>query len=98
MEQIKITFLGTSNAIPTKKRNHTAILLTYKNENILIDCGEGTQRQFKIAEISPAKLTKILITHWHGDHTLGLSGLFQTLAMSDYSKKLEIYGPKNTNY
>lgn len=98
MESIKITFLGTGNAIPTKKRNHTAILLNYKNENILIDCGEGTQRQFKLAEISPSKLTKILITHWHGDHVLGLPGLFQTLAMSDYQKTLEIYGPKNTSY
>ncbi len=96
MEQIKITFLGTSNAIPTKKRNHTSILLNYKNESILVDCGEGTQRQFKIAEISPSKLTRILITHWHGDHVLGLPGLFQTLAMSDYKKTLKIYGPKGT--
>src|SRR3989344_5359819 len=98
MEKIKITFLGTGNAVPTKKRNHTAILLTYKNENILVDCGEGTQRQFKIAEISPSKITKIFITHWHGDHILGLPGLFQTLAMNDYNKTLEIYGPKGTDH
>src|SRR3990167_8815127 len=96
MEKIKITFLGTGNAIPTKKRNHTAILLTYKNENILIDCGEGTQRQFRIAELSPAKITKILITHWHGDHILGLPGLFETLAMTKYGKTLSIYGPVGT--
>ncbi len=98
MEKIKITFLGTSSSIPTKKRNHTAILLTYKSENILIDCGEGTQRQFKIAEVSPNKITKILLTHWHGDHVLGLPGLFQTLNMNDYSRALEIYGPKNTQH
>lgn len=96
MEKIKITFLGTGNAIPTKQRNHTAILVEYKNEHILIDCGEGTQRQFKYADISPAKLTKILITHWHGDHILGLPGLFQTLAMNDYQKTLYIYGPHST--
>lgn len=96
MEPIKVTFLGTGNAVPTKKRNHSAILLSYKNENILIDCGEGTQRQFRVAEISPAKLTRILITHWHGDHILGLPGLFQTLAMTDYQKILQIYGPKGT--
>ncbi len=98
MEKIKITFLGTANAVPTQKRNHTSILLTYKDENILIDCGEGTQRQFRYAELSPSKLTKILITHWHGDHILGLPGLFQTLAMSDYQKALQLYGPNNTSY
>ena len=96
MEKIKITFLGTSDSIPTKERNHTSILLSYKNENILIDCGEGTQRQFKKANLNPCKLTKILITHWHGDHILGLPGLLQTLAMQGYNKTLKIYGPKNT--
>lgn len=96
MEQIKLSFLGTGDAIPTKKRNHTAILVSFANESMLIDCGEGTQRQFKIAEISPTKLTRILITHWHGDHMLGLPGLFQTLAMSNYQKTLKIYGPRGT--
>ena len=96
MENITITFLGTGNAIPTKKHSHTAILLNYKNENILIDCGEGTQRQFRIAGISPAKLTKILITHKHGDHIFGLPGLFQTLALTGYGKTLEIFGPRGT--
>jgi ribonuclease Z len=98
MEKIKLTFLGTSNAIPTASRNHTAIHLSFKNENILIDCGEGTQRQFRIAKLSPAKLTKILITHWHGDHILGLPGLFQTLAMSNFQKTLHLYGPKGTKH
>ncbi|MFH1802321.1 MAG: ribonuclease Z [archaeon] len=96
MENITLTFLGTGNAVPTPKRNHTAMLLTYKNENILIDCGEGTQRQFKIAHLSPSKLTKLLITHQHGDHVLGIPGLFQTLHMNDYQKTLEVYGPRGT--
>ena len=96
MNKINITFLGTSGAIPTKKRNHTAILARFASENILIDCGEGTQRQFKMQGISPTKLTRILITHWHGDHILGLPGLFQTLALSGYQKTLEIYGPRGT--
>ena len=99
MDKVKITFLGTGDSIPTKTRNHSSILLSYKEENILIDCGEGTQRQFRIASLNPCKLTTILITHWHGDHTLGLPGLLQTLAMGNYQKKLKIYGPKGTkNY
>ena len=93
---MKIKFLGTSSMVPTKDRNHTSILLTYNAENILIDCGEGTQRQLKIASINPCKITKILLTHIHGDHTLGLPGLIQTLGANNYQKTLEIYGPKNT--
>jgi len=93
---VKITFLGTADAIPSEKRNHTAILLTYQGENILVDCGEGTQRQMRKAGINPCKLTRVLITHWHGDHVLGISGLLQTLALSGYNKTLSIYGPRGT--
>jgi len=93
---ISITFLGTSQAIPTAKRNHTAIYLQYKDENILVDCGEGTQRQFRKARLNPCKLTRILITHWHGDHILGLAGLLQTLLLNGYNKTLYVYGPRGT--
>jgi ribonuclease Z len=93
---MKLTFLGTSDWIPTAKRNHTAILLSYDGENILVDCGEGTQRQFRKAGISPTKVTKLLITHWHGDHVLGIPGLLQSLALQGYRKTLYIYGPKGT--
>lgn len=94
--KIPLTFLGTSQAIPTSRRNHTSLLLQYKNENILIDCGEGTQRQFRKAKLNPCKITRLLITHWHGDHILGIPGLFQTLALNSYNKTLYIYGPKGT--
>jgi ribonuclease Z len=93
---MEITFLGTASHMPTAKRNHTGILVTLSAENILIDCGEGIQRQFRIANLNPCKLTHLLITHWHGDHTLGIAGLLQTLAMSEYQKKLKIFGPKGT--
>ena len=93
-EKIKITFLGTGGMIPTEKRNHPAFLLAYKSENILIDCGEGAQVQFRKAKLNPCKITRILITHWHGDHTFGLPGLLRTLSTSGYSKKLFIYGPR----
>jgi len=93
---MEVTILGTSEATPTAKRNQLAMLLKYKNENILFDCGEGTQRQFKIAKLSPLKITRILLSHWHGDHVLGLPGLLQTLALNNYSKTLKIYGPRGT--
>lgn len=96
MENIKIVFLGTSQAIPTEKRNHTSIFISYKSENILVDCGEGTQRQIRKAHINPCKITKLLITHWHGDHVLGIPGLLQTLASNNYSKELKVYGPIGT--
>ena len=92
----EIIFLGTSSMVPTKERNQSALLINYNTHGILVDCGEGTQRQLKMANIPLTKITKILITHWHGDHTLGLPGLIQSLGASEYSKKLEIYGPKGT--
>lgn len=95
-EKIKINFLGTGSAVPTSRRNHPAVLLTYKDENILIDCGEGTQRQFRKAQLNPCKLTKILITHWHADHVLGIPGLLQTLMLNRYNKTLKVYGPQGT--
>jgi len=93
-EKIQITFLGTSDAVPSIERNHTSILLRYKDENILVDCGEGTQRQFKRAGLSIMKITRILITHFHGDHIFGLPGLLQSLSGQEHKKILYIYGPK----
>lgn len=92
--KIKLTFLGTSAQIPTAKRNHSGILLSYNEENILIDCGEGTQRQFRKARLNPCKITRILITHKHGDHIFGLPGLLSTLNFSEYKKTLYIYCPR----
>ncbi|MBN4049118.1 ribonuclease Z [archaeon AH-315-M20] len=93
---MQIIFLGTSSMIPTKERNHSSILISYNSENVLVDCGEGTQRQLKIAGIKLTKITKILISHWHGDHVLGLSGLIQSMSASDYNRTLKIYGPLGT--
>jgi len=93
---MQLVFLGTSAMVPTKERNHPAILLSYGAEDILIDCGEGTQRQLKIAGISPSKISTILISHWHGDHVLGIPGLVQTLAANEYEGTLRIYGPEGT--
>ena len=93
---MEIIFLGTSSMVPTKARNHCAQLVFHKGKGILVDCGEGTQRQLKLAKIRPCRISKILITHWHGDHVLGLPGLIQTLGQEEYQGTLDIYGPKGS--
>lgn len=93
---IEITFLGTTCMVPTKERNHAALFISFRDEGLLVDCGEGTQRQLKIAGIKLTKITKLLITHWHGDHVLGIPGLLQSMSASDYDRTLEIYGPEGT--
>lgn len=93
---IDLMFLGTTCMVPTKERNHPGLFLSYREEGLLFDCGEGIQRQFKAAGLKLTKLTKILISHWHGDHVLGLPGIIQSLGASDYSGCLDIYGPKGT--
>ncbi len=93
---MKIVFLGTTSMIPTKERNHSAILLRYRNENILIDCGEGTQRQLRICGFQPPRLTRILLTHWHGDHFFGLPGIIDNLARHNFAGTLYVHGPKGT--
>lgn len=93
---MEIVFLGTASMVPTKERNPSSIFISYDTEGILVDCGEGTQRQMKNANIKLTKITKILITHWHGDHVLGLSGLIMSLGASDYDKTLQIFGPEGT--
>lgn len=93
---MELTFLGTAAMVPTKDRNPSSVFLTYKTDGLLFDCGEGTQRQMKIAGIPLTKITKILISHWHGDHVLGLPGLLQSLGASEYQGTLEIYGPSGS--
>ena len=91
---MEIIFLGTSSAVPTLERNHPSIALRAFAEVMLFDCGEGTQRQLIEAKISPMKITKIFISHFHGDHILGLGGLIQSLGFRGREKDLDIYGPK----
>ncbi len=93
---MEITFLGTSAMVPTKERNQSSFLLEYKGRGILFDVGEGTQRQLRIIGKSPSKVNIILISHWHGDHSLGLIGLLQTLSSQNIEHKITIIGPENT--
>lgn len=91
---MEITFLGTASAVHSYTRSHSSIALKAFGENILFDCGEGTQRQLIYAQISPMKISKIFITHYHGDHILGIPGLLQSMNFRGRENKLEIYGPR----
>ena len=94
MTQMKIIFLGTSGSWPTVKRNVTSIALKRASEILLFDCGEGTQRQFQRSKLSYMQISKVFVTHFHGDHFLGLPGLIQTMQLNDRKKPLHVYGPK----
>ncbi|WP_299525036.1 ribonuclease Z [uncultured Methanobrevibacter sp.] len=91
---MEITFLGTSSAVHTYTRNHPGIILKAFGEVMLFDCGESIQKQLIYAKISPMKISKIFISHYHGDHILGLPGLLQSLNFRGREKPLKIYGPK----
>ena len=95
---MKLIFFGTGTAFPTPERNHSGTYIDIGPEALLFDCGEGTQRQMAAAKISPAKIQKIFITHWHGDHVLGLAGLLQSMQMSNRPHELHIYGPEETRH
>ncbi len=89
----ELVVLGTSSQVPTRYRNHNGYLLRWDEEGILFDPGEGTQRQMIFAEVTATSVTKILITHFHGDHCLGLAGMCQRLSLDRVPHPVEIYFP-----
>lgn len=94
---MEIIFLGTSSAVHSKERNHPSIALKAFGDVMLFDCGEGAQRQMLHTKVSPMKISKIFISHFHGDHILGLPGLLQSLGLQDRKEKMTIYGPRGLN-
>jgi len=95
LTKLTVTFLGTSSAAPTRGRGLPGVAIQREGSVILLDCGEGIQRQFLSQRIGLNKETSILITHLHGDHVTGLLGLLQTMSMAQRTKPLEIVGPSN---
>ena len=91
---MEITFLGTSSAVHSNTRNHPSIAIKAFGETILFDCGEACQKQMITSNISPMKISKIFLTHFHGDHILGLPGLLQSMSLNGRDSELTIYGPK----
>lgn len=82
MSARELVVLGSASQAPTRHRNHNGYFLRWDTEGILFDPGEGTQRQFTLADVSPAHVTRICITHLHGDHCLGLPGMILRVANS----------------
>ena len=91
---LEVTFLGTAGSFPTADRNLSAVAVRRKGDLILLDCGEGTQQRISKAKIGLRPKMKILVTHLHGDHILGIPGILQTLSLFDRVSPLEIYGPE----
>jgi ribonuclease Z len=88
----ELVFLGTSASAPSVRRGLTASIVLHKEYRFLIDCGEGTQRQLLKSGLGFKRLDKILLTHGHLDHILGLGGLVSTFSRWETIEKLEIYG------
>jgi ribonuclease Z len=93
---MQITFLGTAGSWPTKERNASAIALDMEKELLLLDCGEGTQRQFFQSSSSFMRVRRIFLTHYHGDHFLGLPGLIQSMCLNNRTEPLDLYGPSDS--
>jgi len=83
MASRELYVLGTASQIPTRHRNHNGFFLRWDKEGILFDPGEGTQRQLTLAGLSASAITRICITHFHGDHCLGLPGVIQRLSLEN---------------
>ncbi|MDX9991367.1 MAG: ribonuclease Z [Anaerolineales bacterium] len=92
----EILFLGTSASAPSARRGLSALIVKHNEHRFLIDCGEGTQRQILQSGIGFKQLNRILLTHGHLDHILGLGGLMSTFMRWESIEELQIFGGKST--
>ena len=91
-----LTFLGTSASVPSAERNHPGLLVEAGSHRILVDCGEGTQRQLLRSGAGFRRLNRILLTHGHFDHVLGIPGLLSTLRLRQSSQPMTIHASPGT--
>ncbi len=93
MSTRELVVLGTASQVPTRARNHNAYLLLWDGEGLLFDPGEGTQRQLTLAGVSASSITRLCVTHFHGDHCLGVPGIVQRLALDQVPHTVTAHYP-----
>lgn len=94
MDKFEVHILGCGSATPTLKHKPSAQVVDIRDKLFMVDCGEGTQLQFRRSRLRFGRLRTIFISHLHGDHCFGLIGLISTLALLGKSGELEIYSPQ----
>jgi ribonuclease Z len=95
MSARELIALGTASQVPTRYRNHNGYLLRWDEHGFLFDPGEGTQRQMIYAEVTVTQVTKICVTHFHGDHCLGLAGISQRISLDRVPHEIDVYFPRS---
>ncbi|MBF6276268.1 MULTISPECIES: ribonuclease Z [Nocardia] len=91
----ELVVLGTASQVPTRRRNHNGYLLRWDGDGLLFDPGEGTQRQMLFAGVSASAITRIGLTHFHGDHCLGLPGVLARLNLDQVTHPVDICFPES---
>ncbi|PPS86690.1 ribonuclease Z [Streptomyces sp. MH60] len=91
----ELVVLGTASQVPTRHRNHNGYLLRWDGEGILFDPGEGTQRQMLRAGVAAHDLNRICVTHFHGDHSLGLAGVIQRINLDQVPHEITAHYPRS---
>jgi ribonuclease Z len=89
----EVVLLGTSSQVPTRTRNHNGYLLRWDGDGVLFDPGEGTQRQMLLAGVAATSITRICLTHVHGDHCFGLPGVLARLALDGVEHPVHLHYP-----
>ncbi|MCD6461980.1 MAG: ribonuclease Z, partial [Thermoplasmata archaeon] len=90
---LRLVFLGTGGSWPSEEASTSALGVRVPGRVLLFDCGEGTQRQLMMSSLSFMKISHVFITHFHGDHFLGLPGLIQSMALNGRKEELVVVGP-----
>ncbi len=95
MSAREILVLGTASQVPTRHRAHNALVLFWDDSGVLFDPGEGTQRQLTLAGVAVGRIDQICLTHFHGDHCLGLAGVIQRLALDRVAHAVGVTYPES---